>query len=588
MKNNIILGALVLAGLSFSSCNDFLDDNRYPQTSEIDSPTFWSSETNVEREANLLLSTIKGYGNYRANIQSTTTSGQGDFYFRTLSDDQLGRTWGMQNWDYTNAPSTDGNYTNPYRTIRQAMLIVNGLESSTLSDDVKNNYTGIARLFRALATYDLVKRYGDVIWIDHLVDISDDAILYGNRIDRDIVMDNVLEDLNYAIENISAEKNNFGFSKDMARAAKAEICLFEGTFCKYRTQADNGKGPDANRANKFLQECVSACEPLINNYTLANDYLSTYQAISVAAFGQNPEIILGKAFQENTMMHQLVAYTCSSTQICGITKDAFDNFLFKDGKPAASTSEDKSDLGEMDADGNYSIAKLLDVRDKRLAMLTDPYAYCKGMTWTRDGAGAMDATTGYGVRKYDNTDMPVYNRITIGQNYTCGPVYWLSVVLCEYAEAKAELGSITDDDLNKSINKLFTRAGLPTQTVGGLNAINDPANNMGVSSLIWEVRRCRRCELMCDNGFRYWDLIRWHQLELLDFTKHPNVHLGANMTASVAYTNPDLAAELKFENGYLDGSLGVRTYDKKYYLYPIPQDQINLNSNIKQNPGWEN
>ena len=63
--------------------------------------------------------------------------------------------------------------------------------------------------------------------------------------------------------------------------------------------------------------------------------------------------------------------------------------------------------------------------------------------------------------------------------------------------------------------------------------------------------------------------------------------LGANMTASKAFTDPKLAAELKFTNGYLNGSLGVRRYDKKYYLYPLPQDQLNLNKNIEQNPGWK-
>lgn len=587
MKKSIIIGALAVVGLSFASCDDFLDDNRYPLTSEVDNARFWNNESNVEGEANLFLSTVKGYGNYRANIQSTSISGQGDFYFSTLSDDQVGRTYAMQNWAYTQAPSTDGNYVNPYRTIRHAMLVMKGVGGSTLDEPVKNHYIGVARLFRALATYDLVRRYGDVIWIDQLVEPTDDDILYGPRQDRDLVMDKVLEDLDFAIANISTNSDMFNFSKDMARAAKAEICLYEGTFCKYRTQDVNGKAPNIERANKYLTECVKACEPLMSTYTLAADYADIYRCISTGAFAGVSEIITGKAFKDQQMMHQLVAYTCSSTQICGITRDAFESFLFTDGKPAATTAENNTDLGEMDAEGNYSIANLLQVRDKRLAYLTDPYVYCKGMTWTRAGAGAMDATTGYGVAKYDNTAMPVYNRITIGQNYTCGPVYWLSVVLLEYAEAKAELGTITDNDLNQSLNLLYARAGLPAQTVASLSAINDPANNMGVSSLLWEVRRCRRCELMCDNNFRYWDLIRWHKLDLLDSNQHPNVMLGANMTASKVWTDPELKKDLKFStDGYLDGSLGVRAYNPKYYLFPIPQNQLNLNSELKQNPGW--
>lgn len=588
MKKYIFIGTLAVLGLSFASCDDFLDDNRYPLTQEVDNERFWSNESNVEREANLFLSTLKGYGNFRANIQSTSISGQGDFYFATLSDDQVGRTWNLQNWSYTQAPASDGNYNNPYRTICQAMLIMKGMESSSLDQALKDNYIGIARLFRALATYDLVRRYGDVIWIEELVTESSDDVLYGKRQDRDVVMDKVLADLDYAIANISTDKNMFGFSKDMARAAKAEICLFEGTYCKYRVADVNGKGPDMERSKKYLNECVSACQPLMANYTLASDYAEIYKCITTGAFAAVPEIITGKAFKIDQMMHQLVAYTCSSTQISGITRDAFESFLFTDGKPAASTTMDKSDVGEMDADGNYSIAKLLAVRDGRLSFLTDPYVYCKGMTWTRAGAGAMDATTGYGVAKYDNIDMPVYNRITIGENYTCGPIYWLSVVLCEYAEAKAELGTLTDDDLNKSLNLLYKRANLPDQTVASLSGMNDPANNMNVSSLIWEVRRCRRCELMCDNNFRFWDLIRWHQLELLDSNKHPNVMLGANMTASKVYNDPELSKDLKFTNGYLNGSLGERVYDKKYYFFPLPQDQLNLNKELTQNKWWAN
>ena len=120
--------------------------------------------------------------------------------------------------------------------------------------------------------------------------------------------------------------------------------------------------------------------------------------------------------------------------------------------------------------------------------------------------------------------------------------------------------------------------------------MNDPANNMGVNSLIWEVRRCRRCELIMDRDFRYWDLIRWHQLDKLDNTRYPNVFLGANFSNTFLFTedkfiNEEDAVKLNSE-GYKDGGLGDRVYDKKYYFYPIPSGQIALNDKIKQNPGW--
>jgi len=109
-------------------------------------------------------------------------------------------------------------------------------------------------------------------------------------------------------------------------------------------------------------------------------------------------------------------------------------------------------------------------------------------------------------------------------------IFWLAVVYLQYAEACAELGTITQSDLDQSINKLRSRAGIPPLSVNV--GYSDPANNMGVSDLIWEIRRERRNELMFDNWTRYWDLIRWHQLDKLDSSLHPDIlpseykHLG--------------------------------------------------------------
>ena len=108
------------------------------------------------------------------------------------------------------------------------------------------------------------------------------------------------------------------------------------------------------------------------------------------------------------------------------------------------------------------------------------------------------------------------------------------------------------------------------------------------------------------NWFRYWDLVRWHKLDKLDTPSNPNILLGANISQYFDYVdkyNADVEAynntveeakriqkiEIPANNGaYLDGSKGkVRTYNSKYYLYPIPTNQITLNDKLTQNPGWE-
>lgn len=556
--------AVALAVTTLASCDDFIEDNRYPLDQQTNSPMYWNNAANVTNQCNTFYNNYYGYGRGDSG---------GLFYYKTLSDDQAGRSF--TNWTYVNAMASMGDWSNPFIEIRRANYIINNVRTSSLSDVEKRNYEGIARLNRAWQYFDLVRKFGDVQWIGVVVDPADSEVVYAARDDRDVVMDSVLADLNYACANIKAQSGKTAWSKDMANAMKADITLWEGTFCKYRTQADNGKAADAARAEKFLKECVTACEKVMaSGYSIGDDYQATYNSTSLS--GSN-NIIFFKEYQNNLMYHSLIAYTCSSTQINGMTKDAFDAYLFKDGKPLALTTENKSDVGEVDADGNYSIAKLLEVRDGRLAKTIDPIVYYQGMSWARSGAMEMTSSTGYGVSKYDNVDLPLDNRSQTVKNYTCAPIYWLEVVYCNYAEAKAELGTITDADLDKTINKLYARAGLPAlkANVG----FSDPANNWGVSDIIWEVRRCRRCELMFDNWFRYWDLVRWHKLDKLDSQKNPNILLGANMTAA--------PVDILNVGGYVDGSHGgVRVYNSKYYLYPIPTDQITLNDKLTQNPGW--
>lgn len=563
MKAIYKLCAIALATTALVGCDDFIDDNRYPLDQQTSNPTYWNNASNVTNQCNTFYNQYIGYGN---------SGSLGWFYAKTLSDDQAGNSF--TNWTNVNVPSSSSNWSAPFTEIRRANYIITNVANSTLSENDKNNFMAIARLNRAWQYYQLVRMYGDVQWIEIVVDPANPEETYGSRDDRDMVMDKVLEDLNFACQYMQ-KGSKTSWSKDMANAMKADICLWEGTFCKYRTADENGKAADATRAEKFLKECVTACENVMNaGYTLSDDYQAIYNSVSLI---DNPEIIFFKEYKKDLFYHSLISYTCSSTQISGMTKDAFDAYLFKDGKPLALTSENKSDVGEVDADGNYSIAKLLEVRDGRLAKTIDPFVYYQGMAWTRAGAMAMTSSTGYGICKYDNVTLDRDYRANTVKNYTCAPLFWLSVIYCNYAEAKAELGNITDADLDKSINKLYARAGLPALTaeVG----FSDPANNWGVSDIIWEIRRCRRCELMFDNWYRYWDLVRWHKLDKLDSQKNPNILLGANMTAApVSIANVD---------GYVDGSKGqIRTFESRQYLYPIPSAQLTLNENLKQNLGW--
>lgn len=573
MKKQIIFG-LIACSAALTACEDFIDDNRYPIAIEIDNPLFWNEASNCDKQCDQLFSYYSGYG--RGNTL-------GEFYFQTLSDDQCGG--GFVQWNNTNVPASSTNYSSPYQVIRHCEYIIAGVEGSDQLPAERNHYIGIARLNRAQQYFNLVKMYGDVTWVGQVVDITDEGILEGKRDNRDEVMDKVLDDLTFACENIKTQSGKLTWSKDMANAIKSYICLWEGTYCKYRTQAENGYAADPARAKKFLEESVKAAENVMSQgYVLNDDYATKYKSLS-ADLLKNKEIIFMRNYLDGVLMHSTESYTASSTIISGLTKDLFDAYLFSDGLPKALTSCDTSDKGEMGEDGYLHIDNLLAVRDKRLAETTDPCVYYPGFSWNRSGAAGLTSSSGYGVSKFDNVDItPLTARTNTTKNFICAPLLWLSDIYCQFAEAKAELGTLTDADLNNSINKIFTRSGLPTRTVAELSAINDPANNMGVSSLIWEVRRCRRCELVMDKGYRYWDLVRWHQLDKLDNSKYPNIALGANMIADAPNPNGVETDAAGYIKGYFGG---VRSYEPRQYLYPIPQDQLNLNKNLEQNPLWK-
>jgi hypothetical protein len=573
--NRLILIYIASFLLFFTACNDFLDKG--PLDTFTDE-NFWTSENNVTGYTNTFYEDFLGYGN---------AGGTGLFYFRTLNDDQAGNSF--TDWSFQNVPASSTNWRDGWIEIRRANILLEKVDKVNMSDAAKNHWKGFGRLMRAWHHYHLVRAYGDVAWVDKSLDISEEGLLYGPRENRDGVMDKVLEDLNFAIGNMYDNKSKTNINRNIAQAMKAEICLFEGTFRKYRKAADGQSAPDMTGSTKFLTEAKTAAAYLMEQpYTLNPSYQGNYNSLDLS---KNNEMIFYKAYKQDILMHSLIAYISSSTQMSGLSKDAFESYLFTDGKPLALTSLNKTDAakmfvgtkvvaGKVVPDTVLSITHMLALRDKRLEQTIDTALSYVGRGFTRFGSGISNtSSTGYGVSKYDNKAIDNMYRNQTTRNFTHAPIFWLSTVYLQYAEACAELGTTTQADLDKSINKLKARAGLPPLTVNV--GFSDPANDMGVNDLIWEVRRERRIELMFDNWARYWDLIRWHQLDKLDSKVHPDILLGANIV------NDPFDKAVPRVGNYIDGSKGKeRIYDKKHYWYPIPSNQISLNDKLTQNPNW--
>lgn len=569
MKKSVLY-ALAASVMVLASCDDMLDKTSRSEFSNT--PAFWSNSNSVESYSNTLYENYSGYGQGGSG---------GWFYFKSLSDDQADPNF--ENWTFTTIPNASSYWLSAFTEIRRCNYIIEGMAMSSLDDAVKKNYEAIARLNRAWQYFNLVRQYGDVQWYDKVILDPNDEAVNQPRTDRDLVIDNVVADLDYAINNLTTTKAGNAWSKHMALAMKSDVCLFEGSYCKYRTQADNGKAADPARAEKYFKLCVEASEQLMAaGYSLTKNYGEVYNSVDLS---NNSEVIFWRNYHKDVLGHSTVDYTTGSTAQKGITKDAVDAFLFRDGKPLATTTLDKDDKAYLNKDGDYSLGKMLSTRDKRLSVLIDSVASFKGHGWVRGGktqkTAEMTSSTAYTIHKYDNfamgADNPILYRNGIGSGYTDAPIYWISVIYLNYAEAKAELGTLTQTDLDNTINKLLARADVPAMD---LNPQADPANNHGVSNLLWEIRRCRRCELMTDNWYRYWDLVRWHQLDKLDSSKYPNINRGANLSNVTD-------CQVTLDGGYVVATGKTRSFDKKYYFWPIPQNQCSLSSATVQNDGWK-
>src|SRR4051812_32346986 len=85
--------------------------------------------------------------------------------------------------------------------LRNVNYFIQNNNDPAVPESIRNHYMGIARYFRAYFYMEKVKRFGDVPWIGKPLDINDPSLMAG-RDKREVVMDSVLADLDFACANI--------------------------------------------------------------------------------------------------------------------------------------------------------------------------------------------------------------------------------------------------------------------------------------------------------------------------------------------------------------------------------------------------
>ena len=595
MKKNIILYSFIALLSGTAGCSDMLDE--YP----LDAI---SPETYYNNADELRSATNQFYGMFPGAASGYTESADVVCTFNLPAEVQGIRTvptsGGGWNWEYLRA-------VNFY------------LSHSVRCDDVdaREHFDGIARFFRAYFYFEKVKRFGEVPWFDRELS-STDPELFRPRDSRDFIMDKILDDLTYAINNISDKKDLYNVTHWTALALKSRICLFEGTYRKYH---------GIPGYEKFLDECATASKLFIDNapYAIYKTGAQPYRDLFSSMNAIEEEVILARDYDRaQNVMHEANANTLSPTYgRPGMNKKIVNSYLMTNGdrftdQPGYETMQYYDEMQN---------------RDPRLTQTVVGPGYMRINSTTVSSPNFGASTTGYQITKWV-TDASGDGYLGSSNDYI---LFRAAEVYLNYAEAKAELGTLTQEDLEISIKKIRDRVGMPNIDMLAANANPDPylcAPETGYRNVtdpnkgvILEIRRERTIEL-CLEGHRYYDIIRWKEGKMFEQPflgmYFPGLTQGSgdnrydvfDMNDGIAgdkekvdiciYTGkkPSVKNIRKFyklgeEFVLTDGDKGnIICHDiekeprqwreDRDYLYPIPtQERLLSNGTLSQNPNWD-
>jgi hypothetical protein len=591
----------ILSLLIFSACNDdYLD--RFPET-EIGKENFFKSEEDLRIYVNSMYN-FPGVGMYTGDAATDNATTTGNTELKTMMVSTPTSETILAGWDWDQ--------------LRNINFFLENFNNNDLPDETLNHYEGLARFFRANFYMEKVKRYSNVPWYDYTINTDDEASLMKTQDSREMVVEKVFEDYQFAVNHVEANQPSGAVNKWVVLSYMARNALYEGTYRKYHTEL-NLQGS----ANSFLTLARDAAIQIIQsgNFAIHNtgnsstDYGELFTSTDLAG---NSEVIFSRVYEDGLLNSGWWSFMFGNYEVSP-SKDLLQSYLQADG--SFYTAQD-----------GYETKLFVDEFDNRDQRLYQTYAYpgwelINTSTYSQGGGIYIQQLqknfSGYHQLKgfVNNPDESVSNSLDL-------PIIRYAEILLIFAEAKGEMGELTDADLDMSVNLLRSRAGVSPMT---LNPAVDPvqeARYLNIkSNTQWrellEIRRERRVELALE-GYRIDDLNRWMAGLLLEnepeglyfpgLGKYDLTGDGIDDIILIDVSESIPAADDKEENelgvkliyyrvGYQDSDASFYLSDgnsgtiatvkdrgsfvePKYYYRPVPQTQVTLNPNLTQIFGW--
>ena len=548
MKKHIIL-TIAISSIFLCSCNDgFLD---VPPLDVVTNDTFWESEEQLILALNGL------YGNVKAkNTVDMENLGDNTLWPSTTAYQQIG------SGNFGNDLGTlNTEWTTQYRAIRQANAFLENYQRADMDPVRREALAGEARVIRALGYLFLTSFFGDVPLVTTTLTVEE---VFVPRTPRAEVVEFILNDLDLAAENLSAEIPSgprLGrMSKGAALALKARIALYNGMY------------EVAEDAAKEVMDL--GVYQLFDQGNPETNYNNLFNYTGRQANGLNKETIIARLHLPDLVLHNLSREIQVPDQVArwNPTKSLVDSYLMIDGLPI-----DKSPLY---SENGYN--EVFQNRDPRMtqtilapgaqwggrfdgrAVNTNPEIFMEPK-FNNDRRGSV-TITGYYFTKY--AELSTIG--LVGRDHNDIHLIRYAEVLLTYAESRFELGKLTQQDIDMTINLLRDRVGMKRMDLNEL-----AENGMDLRE---EIRRERRVELALE-GQRYFDLLRWEQGPVLAEDVKGMKKAWASNQSHVANFAED-------QDGYIVAFSGRNFVSPRNYLWPIPLPQLERFPDLGQNPGW--
>ncbi len=597
---------LIIIGLILvSSCeDDFLD--RSSETS-ITAENFFNSEEDLS------MYVYSMYDFPDLDIYNEDASGTTDNAAYTGSSEL--KT--MMTGNPTSSTITDGWDYSDWESLRNINYFLKNADNADVTEDVLNNYIGLARFFRAQFYMEKVKRYSDVPWYSNVIETDDEEYLTKARDPRDTVITNLFKDYAFAAANVEEDQGTGAVDKWTVMTYYARNALYEGTYRKYHSELEL-----ESTADDFIELAVVLADSIMEyggfSIYSTGDTTSDYASLFTSSdLSSNVEVIFPVVYEDDVIESDFWAWYFGDYE-GSPSKDLLQSYLMADGSFYTNQSD-------------YKTKEFVDEFKNRDPRLYQTFAYPGWeLVYTETyatGSGTyvqklQKNFSGYHQIKgfINETDESVQASVDI-------PVLRYAEVLLIYAEAKAELGELTQDDLDKTINVLRDRVGMPHML---LNPSTDAVQSARYSNLsttqsaeLLEIRRERRVELALE-GYRYDDIMRYGAGDLLEnepvglyFPDLGKYDLTGDGIEDIILISDDesipsdketnslgetlvyyKAGDINSDNASVYLSSGTSgnvvtvedrgTFvDPKYYYRPVPASAVAINSNLIQIFNWE-